>query len=71
MRAQLPEGQLVTSREELDAGGVATDEVAQRRRLVLEPRYRQRDVDHGQVLHVPGLTGVHPRGTVICNTEGA
>lgn len=35
-------------------GRVATDEVAQRRPLVLEPRYRQRDVDHGQVLHVPG-----------------
>lgn len=71
MRAQLPEGQLVTSREELDAGGVAAGEVARHPSLVLEPRYRQNDVDHGQVLHVAGLTGVHPQGTVICNTGGA
>lgn len=71
MRAWLPEGKLVTSREELDAGGVTADEVAQRPPLVPEPQYRQKDVDHDQVLHVAGLTGVHPQGIVICSTGGA
>lgn len=71
MRARLPEGKLVTSREELDAEGVTADEVAQRPPLVPEPQYRQKDVDHDQVLHVAGLTGVHPQGIVICSTGGA
>lgn len=69
-RAQLPEGHLVISLEELDAGGVAADEVAQRRPLVPGPRRHRKDVDHGQALHVAGLTGAHRLGSVM-GTGGA
>ncbi|KAH7967941.1 hypothetical protein HPB52_004212 [Rhipicephalus sanguineus] len=67
--AQLPEGHQVISPEELDAGRVAADEVAQHRPLILWRPHHPKDVDRGQALHVKSLTVANRLGSVMSTVE--